>query len=109
MDNKDQQLRALLTNWRDIECSPAFNAGVWERIGMVPAPRRGWVESFCILLEKRLATVTTEAALASAMAGFALALFIVPPSKATELQPFRFMTPTSLSGSFNQLAWGVTR
>ena len=96
MNENDEQLKALLQQWREIEPRGDFESAVWRRIRLAEAgkPARGWWWDW--LPHPALATVA--AVVIGAAIGVAGGAFSVAPSRGIGL-----LGPDTLAGSYVRL------
>ena len=100
--NNDDPLHRLLQQWREIEPSNQFEAGVRRRIRLVPPER---TPAFADWLRRWLpqpAFAWTAAAIAGVVIGATSGLVSVPP--AAPPAEVRFLAPETLAGSYLTLA-----
>jgi hypothetical protein len=108
MNGSDDQLRALLKRWREIEPTAQFEAGVWRRIRRAQAGQRerrtavewlrGWLPQPALAM--------TLAMVASALIGSSAGVLSVRRSATVATGELQFLGSGTLAGGYVNLVTG---
>lgn len=96
MNNQDDQLHRLLSQWREIEPTTNFAAQVWRRIRQPELVRRPWIVEWL----PRPAFAMAVSVVAGLVIGIFSGMYSAPVTPPTE--QLSFLAPVTLAGALRR-------